>query len=70
MVIGFLNTSYTVNKNDGLVNIQVGIIEEELLQISVAVIFSISQNQLDSGMSISQSMYIIEICIALLIIFR
>ena len=70
MVIGFLNTSYTVNKNDGLVNIQVGIIEEELLQISVAVIFSISQNQLDSGMSISQSMYTIEICIALLIIFR
>ena len=69
-MIGFLNTSYTVNKNDGLVNIQVGIIEEELLQISVAVIFSISQNQLDSGMSISQSMYTIEICIALLIIFR
>ena len=52
MVIGFLNTSYTLNKSDGLVNIQVGIIEEELLQISVAVIFSISQNQSDSGMSI------------------
>jgi hypothetical protein len=51
VVIGFLNTSYAVNKSDGLVNIQVGIIQEELLQISVAVNFSISQNQSDRGKS-------------------
>ena len=27
VAIGFLNTSYTVNKDDGLVNIQIGITE-------------------------------------------
>jgi hypothetical protein len=48
VVIGFLNTSYAVNKSDGLVNIQVGIIQEELLQISVKVNFSINQNQSDT----------------------
>ena len=47
VVIGFLNTSYTVNKDDGLVNIQVGIINEGvILGITVAVrFFFISQNQ-------------------------
>ena len=47
VVIGFLNTSYTVNKDDGLVNIQVGIINEGImLGISVEVrFFFISQNQ-------------------------
>ena len=44
VVIGFLNTSYTVNKGDGLVNIQIGI-TEGILQTSVAINFSISQNQ-------------------------
>ena len=47
VVIGFLNTSYTVNKDDGLVNIQVGIINEGIiLGIPVAVrFFFISENQ-------------------------
>ena len=47
VAIGFLNTSYTVNKDDGLVNIQVGIINEGImLGISVEVrFFFISQNQ-------------------------
>ena len=47
VAIGFLNTSYTVNKDDGLVNIQVGIINEGImLGISVEVrFFIISQNQ-------------------------
>ena len=43
VVIGFLNTSYTVNKDDGLVNIQIGI-TEGTLQTSVAFIFFISKN--------------------------
>ena len=43
VVIGFLNTSYTVNKDDGLVNIQIGI-TRGILQNSVAFIFFISQN--------------------------
>ena len=47
VVIGFLNTSYTVNKDDGLVNIQIGI-TEGILQTSVAFIFFISQNQLQA----------------------
>ena len=44
VVIGFLNTSYSVNEGDGLVNIQIGI-TEGILQTSVAINFSISQNQ-------------------------
>ena len=49
VVIGFLNTSYTVNESDGLVNIQIGI--DGLLRTSVTVNFSISQNQSDRGRS-------------------
>ena len=49
--IGFLNTPYTVNKDDGLVNIQVGIINGGSVQTSVAVIFFISQSQSDRGKS-------------------
>ena len=49
VVIGFLNTSFTVNGNDGLVNVQIGIIEKRFLQTSVAVNFSISQNQSYGG---------------------
>ena len=49
--IGFLNTPYTVNKDDGLVNIQVGIINEGVVWTSVAVIFFISQSQSDRGKS-------------------
>ena len=49
VVIGFLNTSYTVDENDGLVNIQIGIINFTVLSTSLVVNFSISQNQPDRG---------------------
>ena len=49
VVIGFLNTSYTVDENDGLVNIQIGIINFTVLRTSLVVNFSISQNQSDQG---------------------
>ena len=49
VVIGFLNTSYHVNETDGLVDIQIGIIEQGILRSSVTVSFSISQNQSDKG---------------------
>ena len=39
VVIGFLNTSYTVNENDGVANIQIGVIQGSL-ERSVAVRFS------------------------------
>ena len=41
VVIGFLNTSYTVNETDGLVSIQIGIINQGFLRSVVAVSFSI-----------------------------
>lgn len=49
VVIGFLNTSYTVDENNGLVNIQIGIINFTVLRTSLVVNFSISQNQSDWG---------------------
>ena len=44
IVIGFLNTSYTVNETDGLVNIQIGIINPGFLRTSVAVTFSVQSD--------------------------
>ena len=44
VVIGFLNTSYTVNETDGLVNIQIGIINPGILRTSVAVTFSVQSD--------------------------
>ena len=41
VVIGFLNTSYTVNENDGAANIQIGVIQGSL-ERSVVVRFSTS----------------------------
>ena len=41
VVIGFLNTSYTVNENDGVANIQIGVIQGSL-ERSVTVQFSTS----------------------------
>ena len=49
IVIGFLNTSYVVNESDGLVNIQIGIINQGFLRVSVEVKFSISLNQSVTG---------------------
>ena len=50
VVIGFLNTSYHTSYHvNGLVDIQIGIIEEGILRSSVMVNFSISQNQSDRG---------------------
>ena len=40
-VIGFLNTSYTVGESDGVANIQIGVIQGSLYNISVVVQFSI-----------------------------
>ena len=50
-MIGFLNTSYTVNKSDGLVRIQIGITNNGVLETSVAIAtnFSISQNESNLG---------------------
>ena len=48
-MIGFLNTSYTVNKSDGLVRIQLGITNNGVLETTVAINFSISQNQSNQG---------------------
>ena len=44
VVIGFLNTSYTVNETDGLVNIQIGIINPGILRTSVVVTFSVQSD--------------------------
>ena len=41
VVIGFLNTSYTVNENDGVADIQIGVIRGSL-ERAVAVRFSTS----------------------------
>ena len=50
--IGFLNTSYTVNMDDGLVDIQVELTNEGvILGIPVKVRFFISQSQSDRGKS-------------------
>ena len=40
VVIGFLNTSYTVSENDGVADIQIGVIRGSLERSSVAVQFS------------------------------
>ena len=44
VVIGFLNTCYTVNETDGLVNIQIGIINPGFLRTSVVVTFSVQSD--------------------------
>ena len=53
MEIGFLNTSYTVNKDDGLVDIQVGLTNEGVILLGTVqkVRFFISQSQSDRGKS-------------------
>ena len=40
-VIGFLSTSYTVGESDGVANIQIGVIQGSLYNISVVIQFSI-----------------------------
>ena len=40
VVIGFLNTSYTVGESDGAANIQIGVLSEGSLERPVVVRFS------------------------------
>ena len=47
VVIGFLNTSYTVGESDGQVNIQIGVISPGSLQRPVMVQFSTSADSAD-----------------------
>ena len=49
-MIGFLNTTYTANENDGEVNIKVGVLEG-LLHEEVVVSFSTSDSTATIGIS-------------------
>ena len=55
VVIGFLNTSYTVNENDGMADIQIGVIRGSL-ERPVAVRFSTNANSASGKLNMHTSL--------------